>query len=381
MKVTGYRVESYSHDRGRNLGDANNPTGSGGKGGGSLLFLETDAGITGIAPGGTSDALYSVIEGEDPRGVTGLWKKLNDHVFKSGQYRSIASLDIALWDIKAKANDEPLWRTLGASEPRVKAYGSGLDMALSDQELADFYTSIADLGIDGGKLKVGLDQRADIRRLGIMRDCLASVKPDPYLMIDANEFWSPKQAIRKVSEMEEYFDLFWVEEPARRWDYNGLKQVSRGIKSAVATGENLHHIGDYMPLIANDAIDVVQFGSGGCAGFTGALYLAGMAHGFEKPVSVIGGPGHFAAHVAAAVPNHNMMEIKDLITPDCWSTSTRIEAGWIVLGDEPGLGIEVDEVKLSEIQANPIKGGGGSAARREGAALYDNPPDKPIGVS
>lgn len=377
MKITGYRTESFTFSRGRRLGDANDPNGRTGQGG-SLLFVETDAGITGIVPGSTNDALFSVVEGEDPRGVTGLWKKLNDHVFKGGAYRSIASLDIALWDIKAKANGEPLWRTFGAREGRVKAYASGLDMPLSDDELVDFYTACADLGMDGGKLKVGLDQQADLRRLGLMRDCLAKVKPDPYLMVDANEFWSPKQAIRKVTEMEKHFDLFWVEEPARRWDYNGLRQVSRSINAAVATGENLHHIGDYYPLIANDALDVVQFGSGGCAGFTGALYLAGMAHGFEKPVSVIGGPGHLAAHVAASLPNHNTMEVKDLTTPPCWSTTTRIEDGWIVLGDEPGLGITVHEDALREMQANPIQTGG-AAPRREGAALYDNPPVTPIG--
>lgn len=378
MKITGYRTERYHTDRGRRTGDANNPEGQPGKGTGSLLFVETDVGITGIAPGGTSDALFRVVEGQDPRGVAGLWQKLNNHVFKGSGYRSIASLDIALWDIKAKANDEPLWRTFGASEGRVKAYASGLDMPLSDDELADFYNSLADLGVDGGKLKVGLDQKADLRRLGIMRDCLSKVKDDPYLMIDANEFWSPKQAIRKVSEMEEQFDLFWVEEPARRWDYNGLKQVSRGIKAAVATGENLHHIGDYMSLIDNDAIDIVQFGSNGCAGFTGALYLAGMAHGFEKPVSVIGGPGHFAAHVAASFPNHNMMEVKDLDTPPAWSTSTKIEDGWIVLGDEPGFGITVHE---NELGVTTDKGSPSAlpAGRREGAGLYENPPERPIG--
>jgi L-alanine-DL-glutamate epimerase-like enolase superfamily enzyme len=103
-----------------------------------------------------------------------------------------------------------------------------------------------------------------------------------------------------------------------------------------------------------------------------------MAHGFEKPVSVIGGPGHFAAHVAASLPNHNMMEVKDLKTPPCWSTSTRIDDGWIVLGDEPGLGITVHEEKLAEMQAHPMANDG-TAGRREGAALYDNPPGDPVG--
>ena len=66
MKITGYRTESYTYDRGRFLGDANNPVG-GRAAGGSLLFVETDVGITGIAPGSTGDALFAVVEGQDPR--------------------------------------------------------------------------------------------------------------------------------------------------------------------------------------------------------------------------------------------------------------------------------------------------------------------------
>jgi L-alanine-DL-glutamate epimerase-like enolase superfamily enzyme len=376
VKITGYRVEPYTYSRGRKIGDANNPSGLEIMGG-SLLYLETDVGITGICPGRTNDTLFRVIEGQDPRGVTGLWKRMADRVFKGGNVGSangiLSALDMAMWDIKAKANDEPLWRTFGASEPRVKAYASGLDMPLSDDELAEFYSAFAEMGVDGGKLKIGLDMAADLRRLGIVRDCLSSVSLEPYLMVDVNEFWSPKQAIRKIGRIEEQFDLTWVEEPARRWDYRGLRKVSQGIRAAVATGENLYHIGDYMPLIANEAVDVVQFSSGGNAGFTGAQQVAYMAYGFELPVSVIGGPGHLMAHLAAALPNHMMMEVKDFDTPACWRTSTYIDEGWIHLGNEPGLGITVDEDVLAEMQANP-QPSHGPAGRREGAGLYDNPP-------
>ena len=51
----------------------------------------------------------------------------------------------------------------------------------------------------------------------------------PGLMIDSNEYWSPKQAIRHIKEIEEQFDLTWVEEPARRWDYRGLRKVSQSV--------------------------------------------------------------------------------------------------------------------------------------------------------
>ncbi len=51
-------------------------------------------------------------------------------------------------------------------------------------------------------------------------------------MIDANEYWSPKQAVRYVRQLEQHFDLHWVEEPARRWDYDGLRLVRRQIAAA-----------------------------------------------------------------------------------------------------------------------------------------------------
>ena len=75
-------------------------------------------------------------------------------------------------------------------------------------------------------IKVGLDIKADMRRLGIMQDALSVASKHPVLTIDSNEYWSPKQAVRYIRQMEEKFDLAWVEEPARRWDYRGLRKVS-----------------------------------------------------------------------------------------------------------------------------------------------------------
>ena len=192
MKITGYRTLSWKYDRGRRLGDANGVTADG-ISNASVLFLETDAGITGIANSAPASIarMFPAIEGEDPRGAVGLWKKMSDVGFKTGvegeTFAAMCALDAAMWDIKAKAAGEPLWRMLGASEPRVKGYASGLDMGLTDDELAAFYTEFADLGFDAGKLKVGLDIDADIRRMGIVNDILKRNAKRPFLMIDSNE--------------------------------------------------------------------------------------------------------------------------------------------------------------------------------------------------
>jgi L-alanine-DL-glutamate epimerase-like enolase superfamily enzyme len=153
---------------------------------------------------------------------------MNDAAFKGGNRGAIgdaiSTIDVALWDLKARLNDEPLWRTLGASKPRVRAYASGLDLSLSDDELTAFFTRMAKQGVQGGKLKLGVDLESDEHRLGLMRDALATSGKRPELMIDSNEYWSPKQAIRHISHLEESFDITWAEEPARRWDYRGLRQ-------------------------------------------------------------------------------------------------------------------------------------------------------------
>ena len=386
MKITGVRTRLYEFIAGRALGDANLPTGSS-RANGLAVFLDTDEGLTGCftAGPGARGAIHGLTEsllvGQDPRGVRGLWKRMVDAAFKGGNRGqitgAISALDIALWDLKAKINNEPLWRTLGASVPKVKAYASGIDMNLTDAEITEFYSGLAKRGVHGGKLKVGVDFEADERRLGLMHDALATSGKRPLLMIDSNEYWSPKQAIRRISQLEERFDLTWVEEPARRWDYRGLRQVSRGVKAAVATGENLHEIGDFMALIDNEAVDIVQVGSN-TSGITGAMQVADMAYGFELPVALMNCPGNFMAHLAAALPNHIMMEVVEAGREVCFTTDQKIEDGYIVLGDSPGLGWVFDEEKLKALEVETLTPGVtlGSWGRRRGGGLFVVPPEE-----
>ena len=313
--------------------------------------------------------------GQNPRGVRGLWQRMVDCLFKSGNRgiatNAIAALDVALWDLKAKANDEPLWQTFGASEGRAKAYASGIDLCLSDNALSEFYQGMAAKGIAGGKLKVGVDIDRDFERIGIMRDALATSGKTPALMVDSNEYWSPKQSIRHIRRFEETYDLTWVEEPARRWDYRGLRKVSESVHAAVATGENLSHVSEFMPLVDHGAVDIVQVGWE-CSGFTGIMQVADLAYAYELPVAIMNAPANLTAHLAAALPNHIGMEVLDAGRDIAMRVDNHIEDGWILLGDKPGLGIEFDEGKLAELETKqPADAPPSVWSRRPGAGLYE----------
>ena len=351
MKVTGYRSLVTSHDWGRPVGDANGVVESGVTDV-PILILETDGGIEGVGLGQHADIarVFPAVEGQDPRATTALYDSMLSHVFKSGHagatYGAIAAVDMALWDLKAKMAGEALWRTLGAADRFVPGYASGLCFGLDDEAFAGLYRAFADRGFSSAKVKGGRDIRRDIGRLKLARDILSVNSARPALMLDVNESWNRKQAIRHLAEVEAAgIDLTWIEEPVRRWDAAGHAAITRAVRCAVATGENLTGLDQYAPLLDAGAVDVVQAGS--VWGITHFMRVALAAHARDLPASPVGYDANPVAHAAAAIPNMIGIEVQDLMWPTGLDVDQQIADGGIILGDRPGLGIIVDEAAIA----------------------------------
>jgi L-alanine-DL-glutamate epimerase-like enolase superfamily enzyme len=369
MRITGYRTLTTVQRWGRSVGDANGvyvdgvvPV--------PVVIVETDEGITGVGlgPHVEAEVIFAAIDGQDPRAVTALYDRMLRHTFKAGHagvvFGTIGAFDTALWDIKAQAAGEPLWRLLGGNDRMVHAYASGLDIGLTDDELAAAYQNYAERGLRAAKLKGGLDIERDRHRLSLVREVLteAAHGARPGLMLDANESWSRKQAVRHVGELERTVDLTWIEEPVRRWDADGLAAVSRGVRTAVASGENLTGLEQFRPLIAAGGVDIVQ--TAAVWGVTHFLRVAALAHAYDLPVSPIGNTPVALLHAATSVPNHLVSELQDLRPPIGVAMDLHVEDGAFVLGDTPGLGIRIDETVMT-------------AARQRTAHAPDGPHIRP----
>ncbi|GAA2148699.1 mandelate racemase/muconate lactonizing enzyme family protein [Glycomyces algeriensis] len=375
MRITGYRTLTTIQEWARPVGDANGVLADGVTTI-PLVLVDTDEGLTGVGIGSHAEiaAVFAAIEGEDPRSVTALYDRMLRRTFKAGHggavFATIGALDTALWDLKAQAAEEPLWRFLGGRDRVVPAYASGLDIGLGDDELAAAYRVYAERGLRAAKLKGGLDVEADRRRLALVRDVLADAgAARPGLMLDANEMWSRKQAVRYVGELERTIDLAWVEEPVRRWDAEGLAVVQQGVRAAVATGENLTGLEQFRPLLNAGGVDIVQTSAVG--GVTHFLRTAALAHAFDLPVSPIGNVPVGLLHAATAVPNHLVSELQDLRPPVGVTADLDIEDGAFVLGDTPGLGLTVHEGAITGLGPRPRHADpAGPGVRPERAGLH-----------
>jgi L-alanine-DL-glutamate epimerase-like enolase superfamily enzyme len=374
MRITGYRTLTTIQEWARPVGDANGLFADGVTTV-PIVLVDTDEGLTGVGIGShvEVEAVFAAIEGEDPRSVTALYDRMLRHAFKAGHggavFATIGALDTALWDLKAQAADEPLWRLLGGRDRVVPAYASGLDIGLGDEDLAAAYRVYAERGLRAAKLKGGLDVEADRRRLVLVREVLAEAGvARPGLMLDANETWSRKEAVRHVRELERTVDLAWVEEPVRRWDAEGLAVVQQGVRAAVATGENLTGLEQFRPLLKAGGVDIVQTAAVG--GVTHFLRVAALAHAYDLPVSPIGNVPVGLLHAATAVPNHLVSELQDLRPPVGVTADLDIEDGAFVLGDTPGLGLTVHKGAITGLGLRPGRADpAGPGVRPERAGL------------
>ncbi|MCI1984913.1 MAG: hypothetical protein LKJ47_09180 [Bifidobacteriaceae bacterium] len=353
MKITGYRELTTIQDWGHAIGDVNGSIESGITDV-PILILETDEGIEGIGlgPHDGIEQVFPAIEGEDPRAVMALYDRMLGQVFKTGHqgwvFGAIGVLDMALWDLKAKLADEPAWRTVGARDRFVPGYSSCLDGPVPDDDLAPMWQEWADRGFTAVKVKGGADVDHDIARIKIAQDVFSGSKTShPSIFYDVNESWSPAHAVSHLRHIADAgINLTWIEEPARRWDANGLRFVRDHGGVAVASGENLTGIEQFMPLLTAGALDVVQTGS--CWGITHALRTGLLAFSHNLPYSPVGYNANPVACVAAALPNHMTTEIQSLTAPLGISVDQSLESGGIVLGDSAGLGFTIDEKAIEE---------------------------------
>lgn len=253
------------------------------------------------------------------------------------------SVEQAVWDLQGQILGLPLHQLLGSRRDRVRVYASGLEFHLDDEQVADFYAAAKTDGFTAFKVKVGHPDSAwDLRRLKLVQEV---VGPDSLLMADANEAWSPKEAVRRLHTFHDAgVPLYWIEDPCLRDDFEGLRSVSRAAPfTLINSGEYLDMSGKRR-LIERRAVDVVNIHGS----INEAMRIGWLAAEHGIPVAVGNSDFEIGAHVAAALPEVNWLEYSFLSYNHLVEQPIRFEDGYALLPDRPGHGLRLAESARSE---------------------------------
>ncbi len=296
--------------------------------------------------------------GEDPREVRALWEKLYRHspvmwVGRSGiTHLALGAIDIALWDLKAKAAGEPLWKLLGGSaKKKVEAYntdGGWLNWPM-ETLVSDCKRLVEVDGYRAVKLKVGgSSPHEDLRRVEAVRKALG---PEVRIMTDANGRWTLAQAIQTAGRLAD-FDIVWIEEPIAFDDVLGHQRLAESIRTPVALGEQLYLAAQFRDFIHAGAVHYVQPDIVRLAGVTEWWQVADLAHSYSLPVVPhVGDMCQVHQHLCFAHPACALLEYIPWLR-DWMKHPAQIAAGHFVAPETPGAGMEPSAKALATIRVS-----------------------------
>ena len=281
--------------------------------------------------------------GEDPSDIQRIWTKLvwaGASVGRSGlATQAIASIDIALWDLKAKRAGLPLAKLLGAHRDSVACYNtSGGFLSTPIEQVLDNARAWVRRGIGGIKIKVGQpDTRSDLERIERVRSELGDQIP---LMVDANQQWNRDTAARMGRDLEQY-RLTWIEEPLDAYDAEGHADLARDLATPIATGEMLVSVAEHRDLILRRSADFLQPDAPRVGGITPFLKIAALAEDARIRLAP-----HFAMeihlHLAAACELDPWVEHFDWLEP-LFNERLEIRDGRMLVPARPGLGFSLSD--------------------------------------
>ncbi len=338
------------------------------------MKVETDAGVTGLATlhgshGKQACELFQAIQplvvGMDAMAHEAVWQKVfalsntpprpeqgivpreavgNDR--RALLMRCIAGIDIALWDIKGKALNMPVWRLLGGERTRVPAYVTGgyyrwgHDSMTFGGELATYISE----GFDTVKMKLGgLSLDEDVKRVAEAR---REIGPDAKLAIDANNAYSVPEAIEAIKRYEEY-GIAWFEEPVHWYDAcRGMGQLAAATHVPLASGESEIHSWACRDLVDLGKLRIMQYDATRFGGVTDWLRVAQYCNQHGVLMYTHHQP-HIQCHLTAAMPNGGLAETfsksaRDPFWEELYTERADLRDGHIVLTDKPGFGFDID---------------------------------------
>ena len=252
---------------------------------------------------------------------------------------AISSLDVAIWDTKAKLANESVSDLLGGHSNSVGSYASDrLWYSMPVEELLESAKQHVVAGHNRIKLRIGkVDNISEqINRINSLRKEYEHLE----IMLDATESWNLSEA-RSFGEALSKAGILWLEDPIYHLDFKGLRELKENLSVPIAGGEHLYTFESFRDTVDNSSLDVVIIDLSRVGGVTPWIKVAHMCESANILLA-----GHvlpeFHIHLLSAVTNGYLVEDMPR-SANITKSRLQIEEGNMLVPQGPGFGIELDE--------------------------------------
>jgi L-alanine-DL-glutamate epimerase-like enolase superfamily enzyme len=356
IKITGMETDVLRFPPGKIYYDAIHEFGA--EGGAVVLRLQTDAGIIGWAEStfgtmtGAPEVLQTILQkelkpilmGQDPafprRLRSDMWKALEYAGVQGMNTFAISTVEIAVWDIVAKAFGVPGYKILGAYQDTCPVYSMCGWYYPNDDDLSQYKKAVEDAfeeGFSGAKIKVGrFSLQDDERRIKLAMEIAG---PNRRIMVDANQKFLVPEAIQRGKVYQE-MGAYWYEEPLVPYDHAGYAQVAEELEIRVAGGENEYTRYAFADLIQRRCVDVVQPDARRAGGISEWMEIAAIADAAKLPVASHGG-GPVDLQLLLCMQNAIYMESGSFKGTGSTLERLRMVNSAVLAPERPGMGSEL----------------------------------------
>jgi galactonate dehydratase len=334
-----------------------------------FLKIHTNVGVVGLGEPlleGRALTIQTAIKelepyliGKDPRNIVHHWQAIYRQAFYRGGpilTSALSGVDHALWDIKGKLLNVPVYELLGGpTRDRVRVYGRASTPEQMKQRKSEGFTVIktgvakkthANIVENPRFIKYAVDNFASLRDAG---------GPDMDIAIDFHGHIPPQTSKILIKELETYQPMF-IEEPCLPQNVDVMVDIARGTHIPIATGERIFTKWGFREILEKGAASIIQPDLCHAGGITEGRIIAGMAEAYYAPIAPHNPMGPISLAVglqlAASVPNFLVQEQVSLGEGYLKVPFKLEKDGCVLIPRGPGLGIELDEGKMEAMKGH-----------------------------
>jgi len=302
--------------------------------------------------------LGPAIIGSDPFDLESIFEKMESRA--SHNFQAKAGIDFALFDIQGKSLNKPLYKIIGGSYNKILPVTYTLS-ADNVEETVTKAEKMIEAGYKTLVVKLKGPEKTDILRFKSVRE---TVGPDIKIRADCNQAYNPVKAIRIIKKIERY-DPEFIEQPVKRWDLKGMARVVRSVDAPISADESNVSINETRKIIELEAADILNIKVPKNGGIYLSKKIANIAESADIPCLV---GGMMTLEIARQASRHFAVSTKQVNTgygsEGCGPASQslldditkkvvtyndvkRLD-GNVSITDEPGLGVELDDLKVEK---------------------------------